>query len=431
MSRSFAVLALTLGLGAVLLAADPPRTRRPVRVTVRDEQPQVQLVDLPVDPLPRIRYAFTQPNMRVGFEVLVGQGFVNITCSNTGGTSNTMCRIDGTDVEYGSPAGKWDPQQAPLVAGEGGRKRQGTRSTWVYNNLRITQIVEIVPAKLPGEKAGGKRLRSACLLRYVIENKDTKSHKVGIRNMVDTLVAGNDGAPFAIPGKNQISPGADLRSPKEIPEYVMVMQNPDLRNPGVVAHITPRPGGRLDPPNRLILTRWPGSGCGWEIPAVQAVGDTAYGIYWDPKEVPPQGKREVGFAYGRGVVSGVGDEGRVAVALGGSFEPGRLFTVSAYVEDPFEGQSLTLELPAGLSRVEGKATQPVPAPMRGGLSLVMWKARVEKAGQFALKVRSSSGVTQTKTLIITPTEDTPAPGTGRAPERNPSITPAARPSRDR
>jgi hypothetical protein len=390
--------------------------RQPVQVTVRDEQPKIDLVDLPTDPTPRITYLLGH-NMRVGFQVHTPQGLQRITCGQDGSTNNTTCRIDNGDMEFGSPQGRWDPQQAPLTPGPAGKKRQGTKSTWVFNNIRITQIVEIVPSR-PDKKApgpAGKRQRDTCVIRYVIENKDTRPHRVGLRNMIDTLINNNDGALFVAAGKDQVIAGADFRSTKEIPAYVQVLERPDIKNPGLVAHITPRLGGRIDPPNRLTLTRWPGSGVGWEVPAGQAFGDSAYAIYWEPKEIPPNGKREIGFGYGHGIAAGVEDEGRVVVSLGGSFEPRKLFTVTAYVETPLEGQSLTLELPPGMAAVEGKATQPVPQPLARGLSVVLWKGRVMQPGQFPLKVRSSTGYTLTKTVTVT------LPGApGKAAEGRPS-----------
>jgi hypothetical protein len=89
------------------------------------------------------------------------------------------------------------------------------------------------------------------------------------------------------------------------------------------------------------------------------------------------------------------------VGLGGSFEPGKLFTVTAHVLDPAPGQSLTLELPAGMERVEGKERQPVPINLDDANSMVLWKARVLSPGQFALRVHSSTGLTQTKLITIT------------------------------
>src|SRR5262249_18632435 len=111
--------------------------------------------------------------------------------------------------------------------------------------------------------------------------------------------------------------------------------------------------------------------------------------------------------YGAGVAGAMQNEGRMKVQLGGSFEPGKLFTIAATVFDPMPGQTLTLELPAGMERVEGREMQPVPAASEQAASMVMWKARVRELGQFPIRIRSNSGVTQTKIVTIAPAEKTP------------------------
>ncbi len=73
--------------------------------------------------------------------------------------------------------------------------------------------------------------------------------------------------------------------------------------------------------------------------------------------------------------------------------------MAAYVQDPASGQSLTLELPAGMQRIEGKESQPV-ATDDDGNGMVLWKARVLRPGQFTLRVRSSTGITQSKIITI-------------------------------
>jgi hypothetical protein len=57
-----------------------------------------------------------------------------------------------------------------------------------------------------------------------------------------------------------------------------------------------------------------------------------------------------------------------------------------------------------MERVEGKELQPVLAEPSAGSGLVLWKARVLQPGTFVLRVRSSNGVTLTKTITITPTD---------------------------
>src|SRR5262249_589640 len=127
---------------------------------------------------------------------------------------------------------------------------------------------------------------------------------------------------------------------------------------------------------------------------------SAMGVFWEPREVKPGTQRHIAYGYGQGIVPVREGEGQIALALGGSFEPGKLFSVSAFVQDPAPGQSVTLELPPGMELVEGKEKQPVPAYNDDGNTMVMWKARVLDTGEFAVRVRSSTGVTQAKIITI-------------------------------
>jgi hypothetical protein len=108
------------------------------------------------------------------------------------------------------------------------------------------------------------------------------------------------------------------------------------------------------------------------------------------------------WAYGGGIASDPEGEGKVSLALGGNLEPGKLFSISALVEDPVLSQTLALELPPGIERIEGAEIQPVPAPTENGHSLVLWRGRVTRPGAFEIKVRSSTGVTQTKSVSVAP-----------------------------
>ncbi len=79
-----------------------------------------------------------------------------------------------------------------------------------------------------------------------------------------------------------------------------------------------------------------------------------------------------------------------------------MFTISAVVADPALGQTLTLELPKGMERLEGKQVQPVAALADDQeYSTVLWKARVVEPGEYPIRIRSSAGVTLTKVVTIT------------------------------
>jgi hypothetical protein len=289
---------------------------------------------------------------------------------------------------------------SPLPRRPGGKARDGVYSVYVYNNVRITQTVEVVPSK-PGARApGGKRRLDAVVVRYRMENKDTRAHQVGARVNMDTFWVDNDGCLFAAPNHpGKILDGVELKA-KTVPEYLQVLQRPDLKNPGDVAHFTFALGSKVEPPTRVILTRLGSWFDAWNMRPTPAMGDSAMGMYWDPKDLAPGAKREAAYAYGQGVATNPENEGTVRAVLSGSFEPGKRFTVSAYVADPLPGQSLTLELPAGMELVEGKEVQPVPPPGEDGSALVTWQARVQRLGEFPLRVRSSNGVTYTKRIRV-------------------------------
>jgi hypothetical protein len=410
MRQSRVTAAWLLTLPVILAAAAPAWGQASsVRVKIDSEALKVTEPVSPVDPVTHIRYGFS-PNMNFGFMV-DGQ---RITYNINGTTGNTMVRIDGADHYYGNAPGQFTSRNQPLPPGPFGKKREGTSATWTVDKVHVTQVIEVVPSKVPPKaKPGAKRRRDTCVIRYLIENKDTRPHKVGVRNMIDMLIVNNDGALFASPTTHpkRILDGIELRG-KAVPEYLQVLQVPNLENPGFVAHFTFKLGGRAVNPDRVVMTGL-GAGGGWDVPAVMAGGDSAIAVYGSPREIKPGGKLEFAYAYGQGIASNPEDEGKVSLAFGGSFEPKKLFTVTAYVDAPVEGQSLVLDLPAGLELVEGKAVQPVPPPGERGTSIVLWKARVLKLGHFALRVRSSNGVTYTRNITVSSTE-----AGARASERN-------------
>jgi hypothetical protein len=407
-------LLVPLGLVAAGWPAFAQAPARPVQVKIDQGQLQVSEPAVPVDPQQHIVYGVNQME---SFGFLVdGQ---RITYGNDGSTNHTVVRIDDQIMIWGQgQQGQWVSRRVPLGNGPFGKKRIGTKSTWVLNKIHITQSIEVVPSKVPPKSPPGtKRRLDTCLIRYDIENKDDRPHSVGIRTMLDMLIVNNDGALFASPTThpNKILNGVELRD-KAVPEYLQVLQIPNLQNPGFVAHFTFKLGSRLIGPDRVVMTNL-GAGFGqWDIPA-QMAGDSAIGVFFSPRKIKGHGKVELAYAYGQGIASNPENEGKVSLALGGSFAPGKLFDVTAYIDEPVEGQTLALELPAGMELVEGKAVHPVPVPdANRATSVVLWKARVLKTGRFTLKVHSSNGVTYTRTITITaPEAGADARGRGSAP----------------
>jgi hypothetical protein len=388
------LLAALASAGAGVGSSGEPGGSAPVKVTIKDQKPVVAEAVLPVDPVRRINFTPAPLGVAVRTERNETLHLSHFPTLN----------IDGRIFPLYDPgiAQQFKVVTKPLPPDRGGKNREGFISTGVFGEVQVTATVTVVPTK-PSDRAA-KRQRDSVLIQYLIENKGNQARKVGLRVYMDTYVINNDGCQFAaptMPGK--ILNGVELKG-KTLPPYVQLLQVPNLQNPGFVAHLSLDLGSRLEKPDRVVLTAHGAGGAfgGWDMPALQA-GDTGMGVFWEPKEIKAGGKREFAYGYGKGLVTSPENEGRVRLELGGSFEPGKLFTVTAHVTDPAPGQSLTLELPDGMVLVEGKECQPVPA-LQGEdpYSLVLWRARVLRPGEFALRVRSSTGVTESKTISITP-----------------------------
>jgi len=385
------VFALAVTVGAF---SDEPAVRPPVEVKVKDDKPVVLEGGGGIDP---------QQHVQVN-----GQGnmYVNLRVDNRNlhiGVIQTNFHYDGQVLFPGNPPGRMVSQNQALPPGKNKKPRTGFASIYEIGKLVITQEVEVVPTKAKG---GQKRRLDAAVVRYFVENKDTQPHKLGVRIFVNPFVGNNRLNLFAAPTQpNKVLDGVELKG-KEVPPYLQLLQKPDLKNPGMVAHMTFNFGRAFDMPDRVVLTGQNGFIDQWNLRAVQAMGASALGFYWDPAEIKAGGKRSMAYAFGDGIALSPEGDGQFQVVLGGSFEPGKLFTVAAYVQDPAPGQALSLELPEGMKRIEGKERQPVPEVDEDGNSMVLWKARVLDTGKFTVRIRSSTGVTQTKIITITRPEKT-------------------------
>ncbi len=381
--------ALLGAVAVVALSTASSQEPAPPQVTIKDETPVIRDPDasVPIEPGRGIQY---QP-----------QGLTVAIRTERNETLHLShyptLKIDDRLYQYGQ-GGQPLVNNRPLPAGKGGKQREGFQSVYRFGDVWVTATFTLVPTKPPAQ--GAKRRLDSILIHYRIENKGKQTSKIGLRVYMDTYVVDNDGCQFAsptIPGK--ILNGVELKG-KTLPDYFQLLQRPDLKNPMYVAHMTLSLGSKLEKAERVVLTQHGVGFNGWEMQA-QVAGDTGLGMFWEPKEVKPGGKRDIAYAYGRGIASSPENEGLVHLTLGGSFEPGKRFTVSAQVSDPAPGQSLRLELPPGMELLEGAQVQPVPGPTGDdGTSLVMWTARVQRPGEFTVRIHSSTGVTQGKIVTI-------------------------------
>jgi hypothetical protein len=387
-----------------------PVKREPVKVEIKgdgDDGAPPPPKNIEVDRRPRVVWQYHQ-SMRFGITAVDTRK--KLTYSSDGWSNQTLLRVNGENGEFGdAKRGKFTEKDVKLAADAAKKTYGGSRTTWVSGKMVYTQIVELVPSKQPTMVGGQpKLLLDTVRVRYIIENKDSKAMKVGLRMQLDTLIGGNDGVPFTVPGlQGLVTAFADFPKAGPIPDFIQALEMPNLQNPGTVAHLSLKLGGGIEAPSRVSLTHWPGANFpDWDVPLSNINEDSAVILYWPEQQLKPGQKREVGFAYGLGSVSSEG--GKLGLTIDGNFEPGESFTVTAYVQNPQKGQTLTIDVPSGLERIEGEQTQEVPPPVKGAAnSIVSWKVKVLQTGTFPLKVTSSTGISQSRTITIARPEGAP------------------------
>jgi hypothetical protein len=363
---------------------------KPYKITIKDEQDKVVEPILPVDPALGINLT-TFGSMSWGLKTMDGK---RLTFSD--GSAFTSFKIEGNVVNPGA-------QPQPLPPKKGSKTpRHGSMFSFQFKDIHVTGIHEVVPSKLPGPpKAGQKRKMDTVLFKYVIENKGNQETKVAMRMRMDAYNWTTDGpalwAPTTLPGK--ILDGVAVEG-KQIPDYMISIQNRDLKNPGHLAYFTFNQGGRWEPPSKVVVTSHGAFDMGWEVNIQANQFDTDFVLFWAEKPLKPKEKRVIMYGYGTGLATNPDNEGRITTTFGGSMEPNKSFTLTAFVDDPVESQNLTLILPSGMKLLDGKVTQPVPPPDNENRSVVVWKCRVLQAGSHSLQIRSSNGVTLTKTVNI-------------------------------
>ena len=269
---------------AISLAHADDVARPAVLVKIRDEQAKSGKggeFSGPVDPVQRIR--------------INPQPLLNITLQGEQGQTLHLSHLPGFNIDgqFTMPQmgqGRYETVNAKLPKAANGKDRAGFLSVYILNDFRITQTVELTPTKAAGP--GQKRLLDSALIRYTIENKSARDHKFGMRIFMDTFIVDNDGCLFAaptMPGK--VLDGIELKD-KTMPDYLQLLQKPDLKNPGYVAHMTLNLANASRPaqPHHTDQPR-PANFQNWEIPAPMAGGDSAMAVYWDPRT---QGRRQTG-----------------------------------------------------------------------------------------------------------------------------------------
>jgi hypothetical protein len=404
-----AALLLLVLLGIVLL--DLRRGPGIARPDLPDEEPARGL-----DNTPWLKIEFSnQEHHRFGLRIDHGEEKdKKLTFQPDGRTNNSCLRIDELDYIFGQPPGSPGSEHRSAPHRPIQYDANGYRTTWEYvgGDIQVMQDVSL-------RRTDQTEKLQTCLVRYMLKNKGKDPHRIGLRFMLDTFIGQNDGVPFTVPGKGLCDTQLEFKAAAEIPDFIQALEKPDLENTGTVAHLTLK-AGRLEPPSRLLLTGWPdpqmqqrgqaealGPATRWDVPLISMKelrpNDSAVVMYWEEKELRPGQQRELGFAYGLGQVSAAASPGgraaKMALTADGSFRPGGVFSITAYVSRPELDQLAKIELPDGLQLVEEAAERRVPPIAGQTYSPVTWKVRADRVGTHEITVRSGDA-TQTQRVKI-------------------------------
>jgi hypothetical protein len=357
------------------------------------------LADQLYDRDPRLGVEF-DPEMRFGIQMLQERDptendkHKRLTYHTNGQSNNTCVLIDGDDFLFGKKPGEWE-RSAKMVK----LKEHTYRSVQIFPQakIRVTQHIEIKP----GDQS---RVLDTCLIWYTVENASTVRHKVGLRVMIDTFIGANDGVPFVIPGQEGLMDTKKEFSEKEVPDYIEALEKPDLKSPGTVAHMglkglsllgldkTPID---LEPIESMLICHWPSSTVRWKLEekdvlpiANEDSKDSCVFLYWPYRAMAPGEKREMAFTYGLGKIAVEGSS-NLGLTAGGAFRPGGVFTVTAYVKDPQEGQTVKLDLPRGLS-FAGNETAEKAVAKGGQYNQTSWRVKAASVGAYTLRATSGA-----------------------------------------
>ena len=214
-------------------------------------------------------------------------------------TSFTTVWIDGIEYVFGGKterragldAAYGDVVEPPHVAGN------SIITSCRMGGVLVTQILSIVNGPISQQPDTMK-------ISYQIENRDTRSHDIGLRVVIDTLLGGNDGAPFRVRDQRVLREarvtGAD------VPSYWIAFDM--LDNPRVISRGTLR-GMDLMAPDRVWFSNWgkladnPWSESAYAlnqsfIRKGERAPDSAIAMKWNPMVLGPGGSRSFNTMYG-------------------------------------------------------------------------------------------------------------------------------------
>ncbi len=363
-----------------------------------------------------------------------------------GRTNNTRVWVDGPGASFGSTGPDTEMGEGPTQS-EDGRK---LTMTWKYKKVVFSQVVELVLNPYTYKYDTYRIIYSA-------NNQDDVDHDVNVRLMLDTMIGENDGTSFSIAGTNQvITKTREILGTDVDTDYyqLMVLENSDLSNPGVVAMLTLNGNGTTIP-GKVEITPWCNSkdepawyymeafGAQKDADGLHQCGDpkrkldTALGIFFISQKIKPGESAQWVTSYGLGEINKpkpvpVGQTSMSFQVAPKQVQIGDEFYLTALINNPKPGQAVELSLPPQLVLSDGTAKIEL-TQTNVAITQVSWKVKAVKEGtaQVTAKLTPdnlSADVSTNVTVILTPTPTlTPTPCIP-SPFNRCFITPSAAPN---
>ena len=163
-------------------------------------------------------------------------------------------------------------------------------------NIKVVQTLKLI-------KVGSNSFEDTVQIQYQVYNTGSKSHDVGIRIMLDTMLANNDWATFRVSSQGNITE-SKVYTGSAIPSVYQVYD--DLDDPTTLATGYLYRSNDIKP-DKVQFCNWPGiSGSGWShsVGNGDTLGDSAVGIYFNPRTVKAGKNFSVRTYYGVSVSTG-------------------------------------------------------------------------------------------------------------------------------
>ncbi|MCR5793717.1 MAG: Ig-like domain-containing protein [Solobacterium sp.] len=196
------------------------------------------------------------------------------------GTSTTLIYVDGTAHVFTADTSTYRNNKAV--------------SSMMIGDITVYQTLSLVSSE-------SSSVDDVVRIEYKVINTGTGSKNVGVRIMLDTMLASNDYAPFKVKGTGNLTTIRNYDSATGIPDSYQVYD--DLNNPTTIATGYLVRSGEIKP-DRVQFTNWPAiKQNNWNyIGSVgSSLGDSAVGIYWDPASLGSGKSKTVATYYGVGV----------------------------------------------------------------------------------------------------------------------------------